>query len=152
VTTAGINGQVSDVTTGDPIIDATVTLYKVPGWRVRASPDDTALDSCESLQSKAADGVWSQPAPIDLGEWISAEVDPTVAATQINPIHNPQTTVADGRYAWQLMAGCWYVEVAADGYLTTVSSVIGSSETPVVLDVVLTRMPTIYLPIIQQAP
>ena len=152
VTTAGINGQVRDATTGDPVVDAMVTLYKVPGWRVRTGPDDTALDSCESLQSKAADIAWSQPAPPELGEWLSAEVDPTVAAAQINPIHNPQTTVADGRYAWQLMAGCWYVEVAADGYLTTVSSVIGSSETPVVLDVVLTRMPTIYLPIIQQAP
>jgi len=43
----------------------------------------------------------------------------------IDPAVNPQITTAQGRYGWNVAAGCWYVVVAKTGYNTLTSPVVG---------------------------
>jgi 5-hydroxyisourate hydrolase-like protein (transthyretin family) len=113
------SGVISDQRTGNPVVGATVTLYNVPGWRARTSPDDNAANTCESNNSKPRSQRWSQPAPIDKG--IVALPD----AQFISPTTNVQTTGPSGGYGWDVAAGCWYVVVEAPGYNRLVSPVVG---------------------------
>ena len=61
------SGDITDAETGDPVVGATVTLYKVPGWLPKASPSDTTPNTCQSHASKGIADPWNQPAPTHLG-------------------------------------------------------------------------------------
>lgn len=116
------SGNITDAETGSLIAGATVTLYKVPGWLPKSSPEDDAYNTCQSHNSKDPDEPWSQPAPTDLGTIANPA---TTTTPEISPAVNPQITGKDGRYAWDVVEGCWYVIVQAKGYQTKVSPVVG---------------------------
>jgi uncharacterized repeat protein (TIGR01451 family) len=127
------SGYITNEVNGNPVQDAVVTLYKVPGWEARTGPSDVRPQTCESNLSKEPDELWSQPAPEALGEFAlpdSGEIDPT---------RNPQITDEEGHYGWDVAAGCWYVVVEKDGYVSKVSPVVGVP--PEVTDLDLTLMP-----------
>jgi uncharacterized repeat protein (TIGR01451 family) len=112
------SGVITDADTGAPIAGATVTLYRVPGWSARISPaQNTTPNTCESNLSRAGD--WSQAAPTNLG----VAADPS--SGMIDPAANPLKTTAQGRYGWNVAAGCWYVVVSKTGYTTLTSPVVG---------------------------
>ncbi len=113
------SGLVTDADTGRPIPGATVTLYQVPGWRAAANAVDSGDNVCQSNLSKPAGAPWSQEAPVAQG----LLADPNSGL--IDPAVNPQTTNAQGRYGWDVAAGCWYITVAAPGYYPVTSPVVG---------------------------
>ncbi len=43
---------------------------------------------------------------------------------------NPQRTDSDGRYGWDVSAGCWYIAVSAEGYETQVSPLAAGRRHP----------------------
>ena len=131
------SGFVTDADTGEPIPGATVTLYKVPGWRPRTSPSDTAPNTCESHNSKAATDPWSQPAPTDLG------VVAIPGLGEISPAINPQQTDGVGHYGWDVARGCWYIIVQAERYETKVSPVVGVPPEVTDLNLELTPLPPV---------
>ncbi len=135
------SGIITDASSGEPVVGATVKLFYVPDWIVRSGPTDTRPDTCESNNSKAAGVPWSQPAPTDLGIIANAEV------TLIAPLTAYQKTNALGYYGWDVSEGCWYVEVQASGYAPRVSPVVGVP--PAVTDLHLTLTPgiSVYLPL-----
>ena len=113
------SGNVTDAQTGQAVSDAHITLYYVPEWRPQTDANDTAPNTCQSHQSKAADEPWSQPAPVELG----VLADNTLG--QMDPPVETQVTGADGYYGWDVAEGCWYVVAEAEGYRTLVSPVVG---------------------------
>lgn len=113
------SGIVSDAVTGEPVVGATVHLYKVPGWTPRTESGPHPEDSCETNESKEPGAAWSQPAPTDEGMLVNA------ASPEISPNVNPFITNSIGYYGWDVAEGCWYVEVAAEGYADLVSPVVG---------------------------
>ncbi|HVM16400.1 MAG TPA: HYR domain-containing protein [Gaiellaceae bacterium] len=127
------SGFVTDAVTGEPIPGASVTLHKVPGWSAKTSPDDDAPNTCQSHQSKAEGAPWNQPAPVDLGVPVIPYGNP-----EISPKINPFITNAQGRYGWDVAAGCWYVVVSKDGYHTLTSPVVGVPPEVTDLDLALT--------------
>jgi hypothetical protein len=143
------SGQITDEITGDPVPAATVTLYRVPGWRPRTSPDDTAYNTCESHDSKGVDEAWSQAAPTSLGVIANPDLGAINGTPEISPTVNPQIGSAMGRYGWDVVEGCWYVVVQAAGYETKVSPVVGVPPEVTDLDLALTPvLSKIYLPLI----
>lgn len=68
---------------------------------------------------------------------VAVVVDPN--AIQISPAINPMKTNESGRYGWKVGQGCWYVVVAADGYQTLTSPMVGVP--PAVADLDLTLLP-----------
>jgi len=138
------SGNITNMFTHEPIVGATVTLYKVPNWRPRTSPSDMTINSCESNDSKAAGVPWSQHAPTDEGVIVNTEF------TTVAPLLSHQQTDADGHYGWDVPKGCWYVVVRADGYETLTSPVVGVP--PEVTDLDLALAPEgssmIFLPMI----
>lgn len=138
------SGNITDMFTHDPIVGATVTLYEVPNWRPRTSPSDTAINTCESNDSKAAGVPWSQHAPTNEGVIVNTEF------TRVAPLLSHQQTDAEGHYGWDVPQGCWYVVVRADGYETLTSPVVGIP--PEVTDLDLALAPdgssVVFLPMI----
>lgn len=133
------SGVITDSTTNQPIQGATVTLYHVPGWTARTSSlDDGVSNTCQSNLSKSSGAPWSQPAPT--GEGVLA--DPSSGT--IDPTVNPQVTTAQGRYGWDVAAGCWYVVVSKAGYNTLTSPVVGVP--PAVTDLDLKLVPVATTP------
>ncbi len=130
------SGVITDATTGGPISGAKVVLYHVPGWRSRTSADDTAINTCESNDSKPPSAAWSQPAPIDLGVLINPDLG------TVSPAVNQMATDNQGRYGWDVAKGCWYVVVTAVGYATKISPVVGVPPEVVDLDLSLERVGT----------
>jgi hypothetical protein len=127
------SGFITDVETGEFVAGATVTLFQVPDWQAHTSPLDVVVPNmCESHLSKASGANWSQPAPTHLGVFA-----PTVPMV-ISPTINPQVTGGDGYYGWDVIAGCWYVTVEAEGYLDLVSPVVGVPTEVTDLDLQLT--------------
>jgi sugar lactone lactonase YvrE len=127
------SGIVSDADTGAPVVGATVTLHKVPGWSPRSWPSDDGPQTCESNTSKQPGAPWAQEAPTHLGvavEELSEEISPNV---------NPQATTATGYYGWDVAQGCWYVTVSAPGYHPVTSPVVGVP--PEVVDLHLSLAP-----------
>jgi len=131
------SGDVTDAVTGEPIVGAVVTLYQVPGWEAKTSLEDTRDNSCQSHLSKEANDFWNQTAPTDLGELALVE------SNSFTPTLNPQLTNETGRYAWDVVAGCWYVTVQADGYQSTISPVVGVPPAVTDLDIALMPAPVI---------
>jgi len=130
-------GIITDSETGETIAGAVVTLYNVPGWQPKDSPDDNRANTCQSHLSKEETTTWNQPAPV--AEGVLALTD----SGTFDPAVNPQITTAEGRYAWDVAEGCWYVEVQADGYLSIVSPVVGVPPEVTDLDIALTPIPMI---------
>lgn len=136
------SGIITDARSGLPVTGATVTLYQVPGWLPRTGPTDTRPKTCESNLSKPAGTAWSQLAPTEQG----VIVNPDVVA--IAPKLARQQTNAIGYYGWDVSEGCWYVTVAAEGYATLISPVVGVPPAVTDLDLALTPIKQIYLPAI----
>ena len=116
------SGIVSDKLTGQPIKDATVTLYKVPG----ALPDEGGVTKqCRTVDTRpgGASGNWdSLPAAILASGVLPDQLfDPA----EISPVLNPQKTNDEGRYGWDVAKGCWFVKVEASGYATKISALVG---------------------------
>ncbi|MEZ4727816.1 MAG: hypothetical protein R3E79_11865 [Caldilineaceae bacterium] len=129
--------------------NATVTLYRVPGWAPKQSADDTRENTCQSNRSKATNAPWSQSAPVELGRLVNPEED------AISPTVNRMPTDNAGRYGWDVSQGCWYVVVTAPGYTMLVSPVVGVP--PAVTDLDLRLAPIVvdpqhalYLPMVQR--
>ncbi len=133
------SGTVSNAVTGQPIEDATVTLYQVPGWQPKNGPDDDRPNTCESNASKAPSVPWSQPAPTNLGIVVNPEV------TAIEPSLSYQLTGEMGDYGWDVEEGCWYVQVTAEGYQSLVSPVVGVPPVVTDLDLALDYTPGVAL-------
>lgn len=129
------SGFITDATTDEPVVGASVTLYKVPNWRAQTHPNDNGANTCESNLSKPAGADWSQPAPTELG------VLAVPIPTQIDPQLTTQLTDADGHYGWDVAAGCWYVVVVAQGYFDLVSPVVGVPTEVTDLDLQLQPLP-----------
>ena len=127
------NGTISDARSGEPVADATVTLYRVPGWEPKFSSDDDQPHTCQSNDSKAPGEPWSQPAPTELGVIVNPEV------TTVGPSLFYQQTDGEGHYGWNVSEGCWYVTVEAEGYDSLTSPVVGVP--PEVTDLNLSLMP-----------
>ena len=114
------SGFVTDATSGNPVVGASVTLYQVPGWTPRTGPEQNSTpDTCESNDSKAPGAPWSQPAPVALG------VVANPYSGLISPQVNPFITNSQGYYGWDVALGCWFVIVEKTGYHTLVSPVVG---------------------------
>lgn len=127
-------GTVFKSATGPTIAGATVTLFRLPGWRARAVPWDAESMTCQSANSVETGG-WKQAAPTELG----AFENPTAGA--IFPAANPILTDATGSFGWVLPDGCWYVTIAAAGYQTAASPLAGAPPRLADLIVVLTPLP-----------
>ncbi len=113
------SGIISDASTGDPIVGATVTLYKIPF----AMPDtDAGLGDCRTVDTRSAPEFAGEP-PANLASGVPA--DPTLMPAEIDPLVNPQTTNVEGRYGWNVAIGCWFVVVEAPGYVTRISPAVG---------------------------
>ena len=134
------SGFLTDAVTGAPVVDAEVTLYRVPGWQPRTQPGDTRADTCESHLSKPAGAAWSQPAPTHLG------VPEPAASQRISPNVNPFLSDDSGYYGWDVAEGCWYVSVEAEGYQPLTSPVVGVP--PEVTDLDLALTPTSSAPFV----
>ncbi len=140
------SGIITDAQTGEPIKDAEVTLYRVP----EAVPDSAdQVGDCRTVETRNADDWNSLPAAsIDAGVRTNPILDAIQGTQQISPTINPQITGSDGSYAWDVVEGCWYVVVAAEGYQTIVSPLVGVPPEVTDLDLTLTRADQrIYLPL-----
>ena len=140
------SGQISDAKTGAPIKDASVRLYRVPN----ALPDKPGQQGqCRTVDTRGAGGWDSLPsAAVDAGLAYDPLLDVSNDTLQALPQINPQFTGNDGRYAWNVVEGCWYVVVQAKGYKTRVSPVVGVPPAVTDLDLKLTPGGSVYLPLI----
>jgi len=143
------SGQVTDISTGQPITSAIVTLYRVPD----ALPDTaTETRDCRTVDTRGGTD-WSNvpSASLDTGIVVNPEFGLINASQEISPTVNPLVTGNDGRYAWDVVEGCWYVSVEAEGYQTLVSPLVGVPPEVTDLDMALslsTKPPAVYLPIV----
>ncbi len=142
------SGLITDVDSGTPISNAIVLLHRVPDWRARTDADDTAPQTCESNNSKDAGVAWSQTAPVTQGVFVDAALMALSATQEISPVVNPQITGTDGYYGWDVAAGCWYVEVQAEGYKRVYSPVVGVPPEVTDLHVALGTERFVFLPLI----
>ena len=132
------SGYVTDASTGAPIRDATVTLYRVPS----ALPDTrTTTRECRTIDTRpdGVTGTWNllPPATPNLGMY----EDPAFSPPAIDPPINPLKTDETGYYGWDVIRGCWYVKVEAPGYFTKYSAVVGVPPEVTDLHLQLTPLP-----------
>ncbi len=113
------SGKIVDQVTGQPIVNASVTLYRVPNWL----PDtDMQQRNCRTITTRG--GVdWSALPPADAGAGVM--MNPALDAASMDPAVNPQVTNAEGGYGWNVAQGCYYVAVSAPGYDTKFSPIVG---------------------------
>ncbi|MEZ4708293.1 MAG: carboxypeptidase regulatory-like domain-containing protein [Caldilineaceae bacterium] len=135
------SGIITDANTGQPIANATVMLYRVPGWLPKLDANDSRVDTCQSNSSKSVGAPWNQPAPTDLGALVNPDED------AISPTVNHMLTDSAGRYGWDVAQGCWYVVVSAAGYVSKTSPLVGVP--PAVTDLNLALEP---LPVSEVTP
>jgi len=145
------SGQITDVNTGAAIPGATVTLYQRPN----ALPDSNGQTrDCRTVETRGGNDWNNQPsATLNNSEQINGLAEAISASPQISPTINPQITGNDGRYAWDVVTGCWYIVVSAPGYQTKVSPLVGVP--PAVTDLHMALTPganaqTIYMPLIRR--
>ena len=125
------SGLVTNAITSQPIVGATVSLYR----QMPASPDTRSLTrDCRTIDTRPGGigAVWTGTAA-DTGVF---EL-PGFSPPQISPNLNPQLTGNDGRYAWDVVAGCWYVKVSAPGYVPKISALVGVPAAVTDLDIAL---------------
>jgi ELWxxDGT repeat protein len=151
------SGIITDASTGQPVEGAVVSLYRVPD----AMPDTaTETNDCRTVNTRpSADsgqfGSWSGvPATIlTAGVWLNPDIGVANGTPEIDPAVNPQTTGSDGRYAWDVVEGCWYVVVEAAGYPTVVSPLVGVPPEVTDLDITLpadNQQRHVFLPLINR--
>jgi hypothetical protein len=134
------SGIVRNAITKQPIANATVTLQRVPN----GLPDfDGQTNQCRTTETRPG-GAWTG-VPAGAGGRIE---DPFSAPASMSPALNPQQTNAEGRYGWDVTAGCWYVTVSARGYASVTSPLVGVP--PAVTDLDIELQPngerSVYLP------
>ncbi len=143
------SGLITDAENGEPIPNATVTLYQVPD----AIPDkDGKTNDCRTLNTRGGSS-WANLTPANLvaGQSIEPILDAINNAVRIAPAVNPQVTGHDGSYAWDVIEGCWFITVEAPGYLPRVSPLVGIPPAVTDLDMQLQKAERrLYLPIIVQ--
>ncbi|MCW2956752.1 MAG: Glycerophosphoryl diester phosphodiesterase [Thermoleophilia bacterium] len=123
------SGRITDSITGLPVVDARVTLHRIPDWSPRETvAHNSVANTCESPETRPAGADWTQPVPV--GGGVPAEpMDPYHV---IEPAVNPMITNDDGRYARDVQGGsCWYVMVEKAGYEPLMSPVVGVFALPV---------------------
>ncbi len=140
------SGQITDATTGLPVEGATVTLQRVPG----AFPDTaTETKHCRTVNTRNGNDWSNEPAAeYDAGVFVNPDLFTLNGTQEISPTVNPHITGVEGRYAWDVIEGCWYVIVEASGYQAKVSPIVGVPAAVTDLDITLTKSNSIYLPII----
>jgi hypothetical protein len=144
------SGFVTDADTSAPISGATVTLYKDPNRTPdNSGPVDLGTE-CPTINTRPNNDWFS-------GDLPSATVDQNQEAEpnsgEFIPPTNPLATDATGFYRWDVIEGCWYVVVEADGYQTKVSPIVGVVAGAEVTDLNFQLSSTsqlIYLPIISR--
>lgn len=143
------SGFITDAVTQQPVIGASVELFKLDDWTVKSDASDAMPETCHTIITKGTTP-WNdlQSAP-EQGRSADTDADPQ----EMDPTVNPLITDSNGYYAWDVAGGCWYVVVEADGYETRISPAVGVP--PEVTDLDLTLMPlervnTVYLPIIMK--
>ena len=131
------SGTIVDQVTGQPVANASVTLYRVPNWL----PDtDMQQRNCRTVNTRG--GVdWSALPPADAG--VGVMMNPVLDALSMAPAVNPQATNAEGSYGWNVAQGCYYVAVSAPGYATKFSPIVGVP--PAVTDLNLALSPNTVL-------
>ncbi|MGB0384510.1 MAG: carboxypeptidase regulatory-like domain-containing protein [Ardenticatenaceae bacterium] len=135
------SGYITDAATGDPVEGARVTLYRVPNWLPDTGGD--ALN-CRTVDTRSGDDWSSEPdASIDLGVVVNPEIGLINGTPEISPTINPQITDGNGYYGWDVVRGCWYVVVQAEGYESRVSPVVGVPPEVTDLDLKLTPLPPV---------
>jgi hypothetical protein len=147
VTLIDPSGRVTDKTTGKPISGARVELRKLPN----AFPDSpTQTRDCRTINTRGTGGWAALPAATNNA---SQAINPFEDALlrgiqQISPAVNPQLTGADGRYAWDVVEGCWYIVISARGYKTMVSPYVGVPPAVTDLDIQMEPGPSnlVFLP------
>jgi len=144
------SGQIIDKATGAPVVGAQVTLYHV----ANAQPDANGqAGNCRTTETRGGND-WSQlpRASLNSSERIDGLAETISTSPQINPAINPQITGADGRYAWNVIPGCWYISVEAAGYQTVTSPVVGIPPTVTDLNIQLEKQVggKFYLPMIRR--
>jgi hypothetical protein len=143
------SGQITDAATGQPIANAVVTLYRVPN----ALPDlPGQTRNCRTIDTRGGPD-WSQlpPAEVSSGVAINPLADALNDVQQITPPANPQITGSEGRYAWDVVEGCWFVVVDAAGYARTISPVVGVPPAVTDLNLSLKKATSaLYLPLVRR--
>lgn len=145
------SGVISDSQTNQPIQEATVVLHRVPG----AIPDKAGQSGdCRTIDTRGG-GNWEQVPSYTVNaiHRINPEWDAINNTQQISPTINPQITGIDGSYAWDVVPGCWYIEVGATGYLSTTSPLVGIPPAVTDLNIQLEKAPTdrkVFLPLVNR--
>jgi len=140
------SGRVSDADTGQAVEGASVTLYRVPG----AFPDTaTETRDCRTTITRQGSD-WSDEPAAEAGLGVAVNPDLFVVngTQEISPTANPQVTGSQGRFAWDVIEGCWYVAVQAKGYVTKTSPLVGVPPAITDLDIALRPIQPAYLPVI----
>ncbi len=115
------SGFITDAETGEPIVNAKVTLYKLDNWTTKESAADIRPNTCHTLETRG-DITWNKMvAAPEVGRPANPAADPQ----EIDPTVNPFYTDSTGYYSWDVSEGCWYIVVEADGYETRVSPAVG---------------------------
>jgi uncharacterized repeat protein (TIGR01451 family) len=129
------SGIISDAVTGQPVQGATVTLYRIPGWR-----PDTATETreCRTIDTRNGN-TWNNEPAAD--PTLGAAMNTVVDAALMSPNINPQITNSIGYYGWDVAEGCFYVIVTAEGYQPKISPVVGVPPEVTDLDLKLTPNP-----------
>jgi hypothetical protein len=137
------SGVVTDSVTGLPVEGASVSLYRIDGWRAQKDPSEIGLPfTCQSNNSKDPEDPWTQEVPEGQGRFVLA------AEQTFNPPVNPEFTDTDGSYSWAVATGCCYVKVFAPGYHPLTSPVVGVPPEVTDLHLELTPIIEVFLPII----
>lgn len=141
------NGKIVDATTNEAIEGATVTLYYIPYTKPDQNSKINGACRTTSTRVNAAEGqfgAWSSLSPssdtIPENKQIYVAPNLQIKGSQaISPTINPQITGKNGYYGWDVAQGCWYISVAAIGYETMVSPIIGMSSAITDLDIALQK-------------
>ncbi|MEZ4864464.1 MAG: pre-peptidase C-terminal domain-containing protein [Caldilineaceae bacterium] len=144
------SGQITDKATGAPIAGAQVTLYHI----ANAQPDASGqAGDCRTTETRGGSD-WSQlpAATLNSSERIDALAENISTSPQISPTINPQITGADGRYAWDVVPGCWYIAVSAPGYRAVTSPLVGIPPAVTDLNLQLEKQVggNLYLPLVMK--
>ncbi|MFK7800208.1 MAG: carboxypeptidase regulatory-like domain-containing protein, partial [Anaerolineae bacterium] len=138
------SGVITDAETDEPIIGASVTLYRVAG----ASPDTgSTTNECRTIDTRPVPvsglpfGAWSgvPAADISAGHPVDAAFDTLNGQSLFSPAIPTQVTGEDGKYGWDVAEGCWYVVVEAEGFDTLVSPMVGVPPAVLDLDIALSK-------------
>ena len=142
------SGVIRNSATNQPIKGATVTLYR----GTDLVPDtDGQNGNCRTVNTNGGSWDLLPMAQVDQTQAIDPLLDSINNIVQISPTINPQVTGQDGSYAWDVVEGCWYIVVEAEGYIPVSSPLVGVPPAVTDLDIQLARSKQMtYLPLVQK--